>query len=314
MAEEELDWNKTKKYHEGWIHHQPVDKKDWSKFWVVLRGNILFIFKNNKTSNLNSHVGTLTLAQDTEIKSLDAESSKKKGFKFELVTTSVNGQRKINRFKLDKENDRDVWKSYLSGIALGMVPRDVHLLPGQLKDIMEAIGDHQNTPPALPTLPRVPNHPPRGTTRSGGSAGSADSGSFRSHVTANPSGQRKMSSGSSAANEGTVNNLRQLYRRQSEMAYKALGDQDDNGNYPMTPSNMATNRSKNSAPDTDDDGLLETNIVWSEFSFGKPDEKLQDKSSAGRKQSLQEERKVEKNPLEYLFGGPQKTTERAKSP
>ena len=46
------------------------------------------------------HVGTLTLAQDTELRSLDAESSKKKGWKFELVTTSVNGQRKINRFKV----------------------------------------------------------------------------------------------------------------------------------------------------------------------------------------------------------------------
>ena len=55
---------------------------------------------------------------------------------------------------------------------------------------MEAIGEHQNTPPPLPTLPRVPNHPQRGTTRSGGSAGSNDSESF--HNT-NPPGNRKMS-------------------------------------------------------------------------------------------------------------------------
>ena len=105
---------------------------------------------------------------------------------------------------------------------------------------------------------------------------------------------------------GSVNTLRQLYKRQTEMAYKALGDQDDNGNYPYT----ATQKSKKSAADSDEEGPLESNIVWSEFSFGKPDEKLQDKPA--RKVSRQEEdRKVDKNPFGYLFGN---QPERATSP
>jgi hypothetical protein len=43
--------------------------------------------------------GTLTLGPDTELRNLPPES-KKKGFKFELSTSSSSNERKINRFKV----------------------------------------------------------------------------------------------------------------------------------------------------------------------------------------------------------------------
>ena len=36
----------------------------------------------------------------------------------------------------------------------GIVPTDVHLLPGQLKDVHVAIDEVRNVPPPLPSIPR----------------------------------------------------------------------------------------------------------------------------------------------------------------
>ena len=61
-----------------------------------MRKIALFCFSNLQ------HVGTLSLTPDTEVKNLPSES-KRKGFKFELWTTSPQGHRKVNRFKVSQQ-------------------------------------------------------------------------------------------------------------------------------------------------------------------------------------------------------------------
>lgn len=108
---------------------------------------------------------------------------------------------------------------------------------------------------------------------------------------------------------GTVSNLRQLYRRQTDLAYKALGDEEDaNGNIPHKPApkkNEKGGRGYDHGSDEDDG----QSIVWSEFSFGKPNEKLQTRKTS-RQETKEPEKKIEKNPLGHLFAG----SERATSP
>ncbi len=206
------------------------------------------------------------------------------------------------------------------------MPRDVHVLPGQLKDVVEAMGDHRNTPPPLPTLPRpqLPNTPDRhnGTYRSQGSDNSDGSGSFRSHLTRAtvhrpqlPPSQameqhrsNAMASASNNAESGTVNNLRQLYRRQTDLAMKAIvsdmNDENDN--------NVGYNDrgiESNSNDDNYDDDIVPSStssMVWSEFSFGKPPESSRSKSQNQPKlepDNPEIEAPIH-NPLGHLFQSP----------
>jgi hypothetical protein len=97
----------------------------------------------------------------------------------------------------------------------------------------------RNTPPPLPNIPRPNTLLPRAkvsqqnsmndepffgshhapSVRSNGSNGSSDSGSFQSHVTT-PKTSRSMSVPSEPDHD--VTNLRQLMRRQSDLAFKSL--------------------------------------------------------------------------------------------
>ena len=179
----------------------------------------------------------------------------------------------------------------------GQVPRDVHLLPGQLKDVVEAIGDLQNTPPPLPTLPRpnqlrglgnksIPDSG-NGTLRSQASTGSdhsAGSGSFRSHLTTKT--HRRASDSvlppASGGGEGTVNNLRQLYHRQADLALKELANDMD-------------------VDSAEED--LDRDITWSEFSFGNPKHPNEPRGDFNKTPTNTSplNRHVEGNPLGHLF-------------
>ena len=132
-------------------------------------------------------------------------------------------------------------------VVQGIVPADVHLLPGQLRDVYEVIGD-QNKPPPLPSnttpRPRLDMTSPGdmrgahddnpmfmngsngypGRSRSG--EDSSDSGSFSSHMTRNAplESHRPIAAPSSGP---PVRSLRDLQRRQSEMADRDLGFVDD---------------------------------------------------------------------------------------
>lgn len=134
------------------------------------------------------------------------------------------------------------------------VPRDVHLLPGQLKDIVEAIGDFQSTPPPLPTLPRPRMAPPASNGNwSGSSGGSNASGSFRGHLTYRGEAPPK-------EGDGTIGNIKQLNRRQADLAFKSLSTEVEHNEIP---------------PAADDYGDYSTKPqpnpgIWSEFSFGAP--------------------------------------------
>ena len=128
----------------------------------------------------------------------------------------------------------------------GIVPSDVHLLPGQLRDVHEVIGD-QNKPPPLPstTIPRPrliaePASPGGGgfddapsftngyRSRSAGGEDSSDSGSFSSHMTRNPQLETQWSVTSSGA---PVRSLRDLQRRQSETNDRDLGFVEDGSSF-----------------------------------------------------------------------------------
>ena len=134
------------------------------------------------------------------------------------------------------------------------MPRDVHLLPGQLKDIVEAIGDFQSTPPPLPTLPRPRINPQvtngNWSTRSGGSSGGSDaSGSFRGHLTYRGDAPNVPSE----EGGGTIGNIKQLNRRQADLALKALTTDASHAKSEEDPYNRESSA-----------------VVWSEFSFGAP--------------------------------------------
>ena len=134
------------------------------------------------------------------------------------------------------------------------MPRDVHVLPGQLKDIVEAIGDFQSTPPPLPTLPRPRLNPSvtngNWSTRSGGSSGGSDaSGSFRGHLTY----RGEAPNVPDEEGGGTIGNIKQLNRRQADLALKALTTDASHAKGEEDPYNRESSA-----------------VVWSEFSFGAP--------------------------------------------
>ncbi|ELU01074.1 hypothetical protein CAPTEDRAFT_201783 [Capitella teleta] len=223
---------RARKYQEGWTQHQSENSKDWNKFWIVLRGFMVFVFESDSTRR-SAMVGTLTLNQDAECRSLPGDT-KKKGYKMELITISAEGKRQMNKFKFASQNERDLWKSFVVGISQGIIPSDVHLLPGQLKNVHEAMAEVRNTPPPLPNIPRPTTLLPRPklsqssmnsessfssnqappSVRSIGSNESSDSGSFQT-----PKNVRSMSLSTETEE---VTNLRQLMRRQSDLAFKAL--------------------------------------------------------------------------------------------
>jgi len=150
---------------------------------------------------------------------------------------------------------------------------------------MEAVGDIQNTPPPLPTLPRprlpeqtmmramqnsgptgygYPGEGYNGTTRSRGSNNSGDSdasGSFRSHLTtARPQGRRNSAP---LSQDGAVNNLRQLYTRQTDLALKSLEKE-------MGADDGKSSTSFSHYESDDDSDFPAPALSMSEFSFGPP--------------------------------------------
>ena len=69
-------------------------------------------------------MGTLSLTPDTEVKNLPSES-KRKGFKFELWTTSPQGHRKVNRFKVSQQglsrfDDTSAYSQYSQYIGFNL--------------------------------------------------------------------------------------------------------------------------------------------------------------------------------------------------
>ncbi|KAK2164866.1 hypothetical protein LSH36_58g19051 [Paralvinella palmiformis] len=215
MADNESQVPRAKKFHEGWMYHQPTNGKIWSKYWMVLRGKMLFIFSTDRTGS-DEMKGTLSLGPDTELVNLPPET-KKKGFKFELTTSSANNERKVNRFK-------------------GIIPSDVHLLPGQVKNVQDATAEVRNRPPPLPdmTVPRprltewsTAPHQFESTVhrfsdksyRNNDDNGSDDSGSFKSHMTEE---RHRSESTPAAISPSGVQNLRQLMHRQRDLASHEL--------------------------------------------------------------------------------------------
>ena len=130
----------------------------------------------------------------------------------------------------------------------GIVPSDVHLLPGQLKDVHVAMDEVRNTPPPLPAIPR-PIHIPRAKTSSSDPSmfdqsdnRSDDSGSFISHFTQAPPPPRSHSQDVIKVPEtmqsGAVDNLRQLRDRQHDLMFKSL-DTGGGGGGMTSPSSRA---------------------------------------------------------------------------
>ena len=143
------------------------------------------------------------------------------------------------------------------------------MLPGQLKDIVEAIGDFQNRPPPLPTLPRprlarpdqsVASVNSNWSSNRSDSGGSDASGSFRGHLTYK-GGAPDMPMDGHSEGGGTVGNINQLNRRQADLALKALSTDIDH----------TTDRRPKQRYEEEDPYKREPNpVVWSEFSFGAP--------------------------------------------
>lgn len=123
----------------------------------------------------------------------------------------------------------------------GVVPKDVHLMPGQVKDVHDAISEFSKRPPPLPNGRGVGGGGGRvqsnGTTKSRDSQGlddlhsSGSSPSFRDDISENGSlrgpqmapGTYPMNSQSFGADSSRqTDNLRSLARRQDELASKML--------------------------------------------------------------------------------------------
>ncbi|CAH1797327.1 unnamed protein product [Owenia fusiformis] len=143
---------RKEKYHEGWLEHKPQNKNQWTKYWVVLKGDQIFIFKNKSTQNPDNLVGMLPLGKDTECK--NGTDGKKGPYKLEVIVSifGMQNKRLVNKFKCEQRNDRDLWKAYIIGLGTGSLPSDLDLLPGHRIDVQKAIDDFHYTdhPPALP--------------------------------------------------------------------------------------------------------------------------------------------------------------------
>ncbi len=177
----------------------------------------------------------------------------------------------------------------------GIVPSDVHILPGQLKDVHEAIGEVRNKPPPLPD-PNIrppishsrsagdilsPDHlggypsSHMGQTMQFGAEDSDDSGSFTSHLT-KPG--RSASVPGEMGNGSAVQNLRQLRQRQNNIASQELNHHSDSHGEPTPPSKifhatMPGNKSSGSVPpqvSTAHHTISRLESNDSNFSFGSP--------------------------------------------
>ncbi|XP_013394894.1 uncharacterized protein LOC106162226 isoform X2 [Lingula anatina] len=171
------------KFHEDWLDHKGSKSNAYSTLWAVLRGDAIYFFKNERTEIRGNLLGSLRLNEQTII-----TADKKKDKKFELESYTRDGIKKKNFFKCKDSTSRDLWKSFIIGISKGIMPQDVHLLPGQIHKVEDAIHfihRQRATPsergPPLPPRPRATSLGgfSTGSMRSeGGSVGSGDRASI----------------------------------------------------------------------------------------------------------------------------------------
>lgn len=149
------------KFCEGWLQHKVRHHggSQWEKLWLVLKGNIIYIFNSTDTSAENQ-MGNLTV--DTESKFTPRGGDKEKGFKFDLTT----GKR-LNTFKTEKNSERELWRAYVVGLSKGHVPSDIDLLDTELRKIQREIDSYISGNPA-------PNDPSIIYRQSGLSKSSSD--------------------------------------------------------------------------------------------------------------------------------------------
>ncbi|CAD5123828.1 DgyrCDS12136 [Dimorphilus gyrociliatus] len=132
------DLSSLPKYLESYAQHKTPSSKDWKNYWLVLRGNVIFVFDSgNGFRDYEAHKGTLTVNLQSEVRNVSVDKHKK--YKFELVTIAHNGTKKINKFKFDNEVLGETWRGFIYGLSKGDVPQDIRLTFDKISNIRRTI-------------------------------------------------------------------------------------------------------------------------------------------------------------------------------
>lgn len=145
---------------EGWVHHYSAfskASKQWMKRWLLLDGSHLLIFASDRATTDNM-VDSLALGRGTQMRDISFQQNVL-GLHIELKTMTSSNEQRTDFFQFSTPNQCDLWKAYIFGFSHGAVPDLVksNLLPGQLKDVHEAV---TAIGPAPPPLPRPNNKRP----------------------------------------------------------------------------------------------------------------------------------------------------------
>lgn len=132
------------KLHAGWLEHKSSQESKWKWYWCTLRGNVIYIFKN-ETHIHEQHCATLSIDPASRFERKEGDG--KTGYRFDLYTG-----RRMNKFRTKKFSDREQWRAFVEGIAKGFVSDNVDLPEKLIEEIRTALNNsykEETNPPAI---------------------------------------------------------------------------------------------------------------------------------------------------------------------
>ncbi|CAL8268239.1 unnamed protein product [Arctogadus glacialis] len=135
-------------YYEGYLEKRSFRDKAALKRWTALSGNTLFFFNSSKDANILEKLELVDFRSVTDDPTRDSN----------LDQARFNVRLKDRSFKFTAPSleARELWKGYIHAVIELSLPSDIILLPGQTRDLQQAVErerERRRQPPPLPAPP-----------------------------------------------------------------------------------------------------------------------------------------------------------------
>ncbi|XP_056460681.1 signal-transducing adaptor protein 1-like isoform X3 [Gadus chalcogrammus] len=135
-------------YYEGYLEKRSFRDKAALKRWTALSGNTLFFFNSSKDANFLEKLELVNFRSVTDDPTRDSNLDKAR-FNVHLKDMSL-------KFTAPSLEARELWKGYIHAVVELSLPSGIILLPGQTRDLQQAVErerERRRLPPPLPTPP-----------------------------------------------------------------------------------------------------------------------------------------------------------------
>ncbi|XP_069027442.1 signal-transducing adaptor protein 1-like [Embiotoca jacksoni] len=135
-------------YYSGHLLKKDTKEKDFKEYYAELRGAMLFLYKDDTQ---DTYIEKLDLEQ---VNSMELDSSLQRKtptiFTLNLPTEKV-------QLKIENVDKGEEWRSYILTVVKKEIPSKLHLLPGQMLLLQEALTQEKRR--NLPSRPALPPRP-----------------------------------------------------------------------------------------------------------------------------------------------------------